>query len=516
MGRTDAMANDRSGFGLLRSEDWLAVWLGFLIIILVLVGLRPDLPTFRWATDGGFASAVAGERAAVEKLATEAEAKGEKAIAGAAAALKAAIDAGDRTGVGSAARKLADATKEAQDAGLKKRAGDLGKKIGGVAGAVVGKVFAGANLWKAAVIGIAYLILSAIGIALVGGSVGRYVVGFPVVFGLGWLSQVIAGNSTVNYWGLEYVIFALVIGLVVSNVIGVPDWLREAVRTEYYIKTGLVILGAGILFFEIVQAGALGIIQAVLVVGLVWYACWWLARALRVDDDFAAILATGVSICGVSAAIAACGAIQGDKKKLSYVTSLVLIVAVPMMVLQPLIAKALAFPDIVAGAWLGGTLDTSGSVVAAGALISEPAMKAGVIVKFSQNVLIGVAAFILAVWWAFKKGAERGELPSAGVIWERFPKFVLGFLVASFVFSFVLDAGLVNATKGALGGLRTVWFALAFTSIGLETRFTELVSMEGGRPAAAFLGAQAINVLWTLLLAYLLFGGVIFPVPQIK
>jgi uncharacterized membrane protein YadS len=102
------------------------------------------------------------------------------------------------------------------------------------------------------------------------------------------------------------------------------------------------------------------------------------------------------------------------------------------------------------------------------------------------------------------------------VIWERFPKFVLGFLVASFVFSFVLDAGLVNATKGALGGLRTVWFALAFTSIGLETRFTELVSMEGGRPAAAFLGAQAINVLWTLLLAYLLFGGVIFPVPQIK
>jgi hypothetical protein len=80
----------------------------------------------------------------------------------------------------------------------------------------------------------------------------------------------------------------------------------------------------------------------------------------------------------------------------------------------------------------------------------------------------------------------------------------------------VLDLATVNATKGTLGGLRTMWLALAFVSIGLETRFTELVAMEGGRPAVAFLGAQAVNVLWTLLLAYLLFGGVIFPIPQIK
>src|SRR5262245_61569474 len=118
-------------------------------------------------------------------------------------------------------------------------------------------------------------------------------------------------------------------------------------------------------------------------------------------------------------------------------------------------------------------------------------MKAGIIVKFSQNVLIGVAAFALSVWWTFKRGAETGQRPSAAVIWERFPKFVLGFLVASFVFSFILDAGMVTATKGLLGSLRTVWFALAFTCIGLETRFTELVSMEGGRPAGAFLVAQA-------------------------
>ncbi|MBI2492593.1 MAG: putative sulfate exporter family transporter [Candidatus Rokubacteria bacterium] len=505
-----------SGSALLRSEDWLAVWLGFLILVVVLAGLRPDMPKFRWATDGGFAAVAAENAPAADKLAKDAGTKAETELAAAAAALKSTMDAGDRAAIGSAAKKLQEAAGKAKDAGLKKRGNDLGRKIGGDAGAYVSKVVSGENLWKAIVLGIGYLILSAIGIALLGGSVGKYVVGFPVVYVLAWLSQAIAGNSTVNYWGLEYVIFALLIGLFVSNVIGVPGWLQEAVRTEYYIKTGLVILGAGILFFEIVQAGALGIVQALLVVGVVWYACFWLSRRMRVDDEFAVMLSTAVSICGVSAAIAACGAIQGDKTKLSYVTSLVLVVAVPMMVLMPWAVKAFGIPDVVGGAWLGGTLDTSGSVVAAGALISEPAMKAGVIVKFSQNVLIGVAAFLLSVWWTFKKGAETGVRPSARVIWERFPKFVLGFLIASAVFSFVLDGALVSATKGTLGAARTLWFALAFTCIGLETRFTELVKMEGGRPAGAFLIAQGVNVIWTLILAFVLFGGILFAAPVLR
>jgi uncharacterized membrane protein YadS len=277
-----------------------------------------------------------------------------------------------------------------------------------------------------------------------------------------------------------------------------------------------VILGASLLFMEVLQAGALGIAQALLSVVVVWYACFWLCRKLKVDDEFGAMLSTAVSICGVSAAIAACGAIQGDKKKLSYVTSLVLIVAVPMMIVMPWIAKSTGMDDLVAGAWLGGTLDTSASVVAAGALISDAAMKTGVIVKFSQNALIGVAAFILAIWWTLRAGAATGKRPSAAVIWQRFPKFVLGFVVASAVFSFALPADIVAGTRGALGEIRTWWFALAFVCIGLETRFVELATTEQGRPALAFLGAQAINVLWTLLLAFLLFGGLIVVQPAIN
>jgi uncharacterized membrane protein YadS len=381
-------------------------------------------------------------------------------------------------------------------------------------GASLGKITAPGILGQLAVICALYLVTSLPGALAMGARWVHYVLGFPFVFVLAWLAQIAAGNATANYWGIEYVIFALVFGLIVSNVIGVPAWLQEAVRTEYYIKSGLVIMGATILFQEIMTAGALGMLQAVLVVIVVWYFSFWLAKRLRLDDEFAAILSSAVSICGVSAAIATCGAIQGDRRKLSYVASLVLIVAVPMIVLQPWIIRWMNMPDVVGGAWLGGTLDTTGSVVAAGALISETAMKIGTIVKFSQNVLIGFAAFFLSIWWTVRRPVEGQARPTARVIWERFPKFVLGFVLSSLIFSFLIDADTVKSTKGLIAGLRTWWFALAFTSIGLETKFTDLLAMEGGRPFVAFLGAQFANLIWTLLLAYLVFGGVLFAPPS--
>jgi uncharacterized membrane protein YadS len=376
----------------------------------------------------------------------------------------------------------------------------------------------GKSLLALGVLGAVMGAVSFVAMALTGAVSWSAFGGFAVVFVLGWLAQWIAGQSQINALGLEYVLFGLMLGLILNHTMTLPAWLRVAVRTEFYIKTGLVILGATILFHEMMEAGVLGLVQAGLVVTLVWGFTFRLAKKLRVDDEFAAMLSSAVSICGVSAAIATCGAIQGDRKKLSYVTSIVLIVAMPMMVVMPWLVKHFQIPDLVAGAWLGGTLDTSGSVVAAGQLISEPATKAGVIVKFSQNVLIGVAAFALSVWWSMRERKEKGtaQKVSAAVIWERFPKFVLGFIAASLVFSFVLDAGLVKEAKPILNSLRNFWFALAFVSIGLETHFGDLIKMEGGRPALAFLGGQAFNVVLTLILAWLLFGGVLVAVPNIK
>jgi uncharacterized membrane protein YadS len=499
-----------------RTEDWVAVYLGFFILAVILAAFTYKWfdfgslrPTFRWTTDAQIASSAPAWGAQLEAIAKDPKAKPE--VAGAASSLKAALDKGERAAIDKSAAALAKA------GGRNTVPGALGSEIRGHAQASADKVFAGANLTRALVIGIAGLVIGAAGVALIGGNVGAFMIGFPLVFVLAWLARVLAGNGLFVDYGIEYVIFALLLGLLISNTIGTPGWLRPGVQTEFYIKTGLVILGAGLLFMEVLQAGALGILQAVLVVVVIWYICFWMARKLRVDDDFAAMLSSSVAICGVSAAIATCGAIQGDKKKLSYVTSLVLIVAVPMMIVMPWLAKSFGMNDIVAGAWLGGTLDTSATVVAAGALISDAAMKTGVIVKLSQNALIGVAAFVLVVWWAYKAGRQAGgQKAGAGVIWERFPKFVLGFLVASAVFSFLLPQPMVEGTRSVLSDLRTWWFALAFVCIGLETRFVDLATMEGGRPALAFLGAQLVNILWTLLLAWLIFGGVIFPVPDIR
>lgn len=374
------------------------------------------------------------------------------------------------------------------------------------------------NLSIIAGIGLLFAALSSGAIWLSDIPLGKYLAGFVLSFVLGMLALLVAGNKSIAYFGVEYVVFALLFGLILSNVFSLPEWLKTAARSEFFIKTGLVILGTSILFTDIVKAGLPGILQGVAVVSVVWFFSLWLSRRLKVDDEFGVILASAVSICGVSAAIVASGAIQGDKKKLSYVTTLVLLVAIPMMILQPWIIRALNIPEIVGGAWLGGTLDTTASVTAAAQLVGPAATKAGVIVKFSQNVLIGVAAFFIATWWVFSKKAGQettADKPSLKVVWERFPKFVLGFIAASLIFSFLIPTETTRQVSGFLNSLRTLWFALAFVAIGLEARFSDLVKIQGGRPALVFIGAQVFNIFWTLLWSYLLFGGILLATPNI-
>lgn len=415
----------------LASEDWLACWLSLALLVLLLAGVRFDLPALSWSPG-----------------------------------------------------PLAD-------------------------------VFAPGNLLAVLAIGALLMVVAAIGVALMRERLRPFLIGFPAVFGLGLAAQFIAGNAGMKAAGLTYVITGLGLGLLISNLFRLPGWLLGAVRTEFYIKIGLVILGSNILLGDILEAGVLGIAQAALVILVIWYVGFWIAKRLKLDDDFAAMLATAVSICGVSAAIAACGVLGGDRRKLSYVTSLVLVVAVPMMLAMPWIIDALDMPALVGGAWIGGTIDTSGAVVAAGELVGESAMNAAVIVKFSQNAMLGIAAFALSIWWTLRSGEATGEKPSARIIWERFPKFVVGFMAASAIFSFLLSADFVESTADLTKGLRTWWFTLAFVCIGLETRFRDLVRMDGGRPAAAFLAAQGVNIAWTLVVAWLLFGGVLFAVPSL-
>jgi uncharacterized integral membrane protein (TIGR00698 family) len=380
---------------------------------------------------------------------------------------------------------------------------------------VLTKLLALPNLVLLLVIGIAFLVIAKNSYPT---SIrwSRFLKGFVTLFGLAILSLLLAGQRSVQSWGIEYVVFALLIGLIWSNVFHAPAWLLEISRSEFFIKTGLVILGSSVLFTDMIRAGLPGLLQALVVVLVVWFVAMWLCRKLGLDDEFSVILASAVSICGVSAAIVAAGAIQGDKKKLSYVTTLVLLVAIPMLILQPWIIRYFHIPEVVGGAWLGGTLDTTASVTAASQLVGPAALKAGVIVKFSQNVLIGVAAFFIAGWWALRTKETSIQSESLGtMLWAKFPKFVLGFIAVSLIFSFVIPKSTISQASGLLNSVRTLWFAMAFVAIGLEARFGELIRMQEGRPAFAFILAQLFNILWTLLWAYLLFGGYFLPLPDL-
>ncbi|TPG34054.1 YeiH family protein [Flavobacterium pectinovorum] len=355
-----------------------------------------------------------------------------------------------------------------------------------------------------------YLIsIGTIGAFLIGKSVKNFLLGFPIVYILTILALTIAGNTTIKGLNLEAVIFSLIIGLAIGNFFKLPEWFRTALSTEVFVKIGLVLLGTSVIFSDILKAGALGLFQALVVVLSVWYFAFWLCKKLKVDDELTMMISSAVSICGVSAAIATSGAIKGDSKKLSYVISMVLVTAIPMMIFMPIIAKYFNFPEEVTGAWLGGSIDTSGAVVASGSLVGETALKISTIVKFSQNVLLGIAAFAISVYWTYthNNSAEaKASKPTLGVIWERFPKFVIGFIVASLVFSFLITPEVRDEVKDSLKNLQGIWFALAFTSIGLETNFKDLLSNNSKKPLYAFLLAQFFNVIITLIIAFLLFG----------
>ena len=295
--------------------------------------------------------------------------------------------------------------------------------------------------------------------------------------------------------------------------------MKPAIQGEFFIKIGVVCLGATILIGDVMKSGVFSLIQACLVVAVVWFFAYRCARRTGVDQRSAMILSSGVSICGVSACITAARVVGGDDRKLSYIVSLVLIVVVPMIYLMPwlanLILPHLLEPEVareVAGAWIGGTIDTTSGVVASSEMIGGIANSHAVIIKATQNVLIGFVAFFIALYLS-TRGERGGQAPSLGIVWEKFPKFILGFVAASLVFSllqssgvFVPDASGRLAATGAAKTFSTLFFSLAFVCIGLDTRLKEIISRENRNILSALIAAQAFNIVATLIIASLLFG----------
>lgn len=346
--------------------------------------------------------------------------------------------------------------------------------------------------------------------------------GFAFVFVIGVIAYVLASNQTMKNIGFGYAAWAILLGLTISNTVGTPGFVKPSLQTELYIKTGLVLLGAEILLGKIMAIGLPGIFVAWVVTPVVLVTTYWFGqKILKISSKTLNMtISADMSVCGVSAAVATAAACNAKKEELTLAIGMSMLFTSVMMILLPVLINWIGMPEVLGGAWIGGTIDATGAVVAAGAFLGDNALSVAATIKMIQNVLIGIIAFFVAVYFATKVEKQGQVKVGPSEIWKRFPKFILGFMGASLLFTLIYaglgpNLGYSIIEEGVIAGfsknLRGWLFCLAFVSIGLATNFRELKSsFKGGKPLILYLSGQTLNLLLTLLMAYIMFY-LVFP-----
>lgn len=438
-------------------------------------------------------------------VADAAKAKAEEALSAAKAAESAAADA---------QFKDESLNKAAADAVQAWQAADKA--------AASAKASAGSNIiLSLIVLGLGLGVMFSVGMMAMGNNVPKYFIGFLGVFVLSVFANFLGGFKPTAAYGVNAEIMSIVLGLLIANTIGTPKWIMPAVQVEYYIKAGLVLLGAEVLFGKILAIGVPGIFVAWVVTPIVLISTFIFGqKVLKMPSKtLNIVISADMSVCGTSAAIATAAACRAKKEELTLSVGLSLTFTAIMMIALPALIKALGLPEVLGGAWIGGTIDATGSVAAAGAFLGPKALQVAATIKMIQNVLIGVTAFCVAMYWCTKVDCAEGQQVSAMEIWNRFPKFVIGFLAVSIICSVVsgnlggdlatamIDKGVVSVAKAFRGWM----FALAFVSIGLATNFRDLAKyFKGGKPIILYVVGQSFNLCLTLFMAWIMFYKV-FP-----
>ena len=364
--------------------------------------------------------------------------------------------------------------------------------------------------------------LFGIGVKLQGEKLRKFIPAFLALFAIAVIVRLVSAEFTLKRY-LEWAFWALLIGLLIANTVGVPKWLKPAIRTEFFIKTGLVVFGFSILFSNIAKFGLYGLGIAWGVTPIVIIFMWWFGnKVLKITNKpLLMTISAATSVCGTSAAIAT-GAASGAKKEdLSVAISISIIFTILMMVFEPMIIQWCGLGEIMGGALIGGTVDSTGAVVLAGSALGPVAEQVASLVKMIQNILIGFIAFFVAIFFARKIDKTGKSEVGASEIWTRFPKFILGFMAASIVASIIFvpafGAEQTGAINKVLGQYKDWAFVLAFTSIGLDTNFKQIAkSMQGGKVLWLYIIGQTFNILLTFAVVWLLLSGKIFPQPDIK
>ena len=370
--------------------------------------------------------------------------------------------------------------------------------------------------WYLAQLGM-WLAIFTLSVRFLGLNLKEYIPGFLILFALALLIYVISTWQYSHEYNLEAPLLALILGLLAGNLLHLPKWFDTSLRTEYYIKTGIILLGATLPFTLILQAGPIAFVQATIVSVTTFLTIYLAAtRLFKLDPRFGACMGAGGSVCGVSATIAVGGAVGAKKEHVAIGISLVAVWAIVMIFILPIVCKALGLPPGVSGAWIGTSefADAAGFAAAA-AIRSEAAIQSYTLMKvIGRDIWIGLWSFILAiitvVFWEKKELKEKSV--SALEIWVRFPKFVLGFFAASAIITLValnytdeeFNQSLKPLLIGPIKTLRTWTFIFTFLAIGFTTRFRELTKF-GWNPFLAFSIGVAVNVPLGFVLSYLVF-----------
>jgi uncharacterized integral membrane protein (TIGR00698 family) len=374
----------------------------------------------------------------------------------------------------------------------------------------------------------AFLVLFTIVISFIGQKPKSFILSFIFVFILSTIIYFAGNWDQASRYNLEPPLVALVIGLIISNVIGLPRWLDAGFRVEFYIKLGIVLLGATLPFTLIIWAGPVAILQASIVSLITFFVIFFTARKLGLDQRLAAVLGAGGAVCGVSASIAVAGAVRANKEHPPIAISLVVFWAIIFIFALPLVSRTLHLPTGVAGAWIGTSefADAAGLAATqsyggfAGTHLgisgtADQALASYTLIKvIGRDIWIGIWSFVLAlvavtVW----ERSETNSRVQVGQIWWRFPKFVIGFLIASVLTTLIVHGNtLADYNKlvkpsliAPITSLRTWAFTFSFLSIGLTTRFRQLANA-GIKPFIAFTVGVIVNVILGYILSVIVFG----------
>jgi uncharacterized integral membrane protein (TIGR00698 family) len=297
---------------------------------------------------------------------------------------------------------------------------------------------------------------------------------------------------------IEYVLWAILIGLVISNTVGVPAIFRSGVATyEFWLKAGIVLLGARFLLGDVRKLGGISLVLIAIELVLALTFMTYLGRAFQLKPKLITLLAVGSSICGVSAIIAAQGAIDADEEDSSTAIAAILLLGALSLFLFPLVGHVLHLSDHAYGLWAGLAVDNTAEATAAGALYSDAAGKVAVLAKTCRNATIGFIVLAYAIYWA-SKGQAAGVQNKAQFLWQKFPKFVLGFLVISLL----ATVGFFTKPQlTAVGNLSRWAFLLTFAGVGLRTNLREL-SKQGLRPFVVGAVGEIVIAIITLGLVF--------------